>query len=58
MKTCIFTLEDADGILAVLSELPIKYLPIVQHVQKLLQDKFTQSAALNEVNFLVGGEKA
>ena len=52
MKTCLLTLEESDAILTVLSELPIKYFPIVQHVQKLLQAKFVQAEALDEVKWL------
>ncbi len=43
MKTCTLTIEESDAILAVLSELPIKYLNLVQHIQKMLQDKFIQA---------------
>ena len=49
MKTCLLTLEESDAILTVLSELPIKYFPIVQHVQKLLQAKFVQADAILEI---------
>jgi hypothetical protein len=54
MKTCILTIEESDAILAILTELPIKYFPIVQHIQKMLQNKFLQAAALLEINQPVG----
>ncbi len=50
MKTCILTLEESDAILVVLSELPIKYLNIVQHIQKMLQEKFIRAQAEAEGN--------
>lgn len=35
--------------MAVLTELPIKYLPIVQQIQAMLQAKFIQADALAEI---------
>ena len=40
MKTCTLTLEESDQLLAMLVELPIKYLPLVQQIQQFLQGKF------------------
>ena len=40
-ETVTFTQDDANSILAMLSDLPIKYLSTVQAVQNLLTAKFT-----------------
>ena len=41
MKSIQLTEDEANQILAMLSELPIKHLGIVQAVQKILVDKFS-----------------
>ncbi len=43
-KLCILTLEESDQLIALLVELPIKYLPLVQQIQQFLQGKFLEEA--------------
>lgn len=51
------TIEESDAILALLLELPIKYLPIVQAVQNALKEKFVQAQAALEISETLLGAK-
>ena len=52
--TISFTLQDANKILNILSDLPIRYLSVAQAVQKLLYDKFTEKRERNVTDTLLG----
>lgn len=49
-KTCVLTVQESDYLLALLVELPIKYLPIVQQIQQFLQSKFIEESQTPESN--------
>jgi len=44
----IFTEQDVNKILAELTELPIKQLPIVQKIQSIFQEKYNEQLKLKE----------
>ena len=50
IETAILTVQDANEILNILSELPIRYLTIVQTIQKLLASKFVDNTTMKEHN--------